>query len=133
MRTFRIGGILLAAATMLAVAATPAISATVPTPSEESSLTLLVWGRTAGSEGVELRCAPPGGSHPDPRAACEALDKADGDFAQLKAPQTFACTMELRQVTAIAVGTWEGETVRWHQQFSNPCVLRAETGGVFDF
>ncbi|GAB3461127.1 SSI family serine proteinase inhibitor [Actinophytocola sediminis] len=135
MRTFRLGGMLLAVVSLLFLAATSATASpaqSAPTDREESSLTLMVWGPDTTSAGAELRCNPPGGDHPDPLTACDALTAANGDFTHLASGAFYVCTMELRQVTAIAVGTWEGQTVRWHQQYSNPCVLRAETGTVFD-
>jgi Subtilisin inhibitor-like len=133
MRTFRIGGLLIAAAaTVLCVSATPAASAAAPPESGGSSLTLLIWGPNSASKGVELRCDPPGGSHPDPQAACADLTRAGGDFSRLSSGSV-ACTMELREVTAVAVGTWDGVTTRWHEKFSNPCVMRSRTASLFDF
>jgi len=134
MKPFRLGGILAATAAALCVAAAPATASIDPVPSDESAFTLLIWGPGAESRGVELRCDPVGGAHPDPQAACDALAATAGDFTKLTAADgSFACTMELRQVTAIAIGTWRGQTVNWSQEFSNPCVLRANTGPLFQF
>jgi hypothetical protein len=41
--------------------------------------------------------------------------------------------MELRPVTARASGVWDGKPLHWRQKFSNPCMLGAATGTVFNF
>ncbi|OLF09423.1 hypothetical protein BLA60_19845 [Actinophytocola xinjiangensis] len=137
MKSFRLGGVLAATAAAVCVAAAPATASIDPVidsvPADESALTLLVWGPDDESRGVDLRCDPPSGDHSDPKAACDALAAAAGDFSKLTAAGSFACTMELRQVTAVAIGTWRGQTVHWSEQFSNPCVLRAHTGPLFEF
>lgn len=127
MTSFRLGGTLLAVAALLCVAGTSAVAETRP-----SGFTLMVHGPADVVQAVHLRCDPPGGSHPQPFTACAELADADGDFAQLE-NRPVMCTMELRPVTARARGEWQGEPVRWREKFSNPCMLRAATGSVFDF
>ncbi|MDT0305122.1 SSI family serine proteinase inhibitor [Streptomonospora wellingtoniae] len=82
-----------------------------------------------------LHCRPAGGSHPDPAAACAALDRAGGDFDALgeTSPQTTMCTMQYAPVRVRASGVWQGRTVDYTETFSNACVAAAETAGVFDF
>lgn len=137
MTSFRLSGTLLAVAALLCVAGTSAsasasVTASVTAEPRPSAFKLVVQGPSDGVHAVHLRCDPPGGSHPGPFPACAELAEVDGDFAQLeKGP--VACTMELRPVTARAHGVWRGKLVHWQEQFSNPCVLRAATGTVFDF
>jgi hypothetical protein len=128
MTFFRVSGILMAVAALLFTAGTTTAGA----ESRRSAFTLMVWGPGSERVAAQLRCEPPGGSHPDPLAACAALTDANGDFAALRT-QHYACTMELRPVKVLAFGSWRGEYVRWHQEYSNPCVMRAATGPMFDF
>ncbi|HEX2130748.1 MAG TPA: SSI family serine proteinase inhibitor [Actinophytocola sp.] len=128
MTSLRLGGVLLAAAALLSVAFTSTAAADIP----QSSVTLTVHSDQGQVDTVRLHCAPDGGSHPAAGVACAELKAAGGDFAEL-GEQGVACTMELRPVTARASGVWDGEPLRWRQEFSNPCMLGAATGTVFDF
>jgi hypothetical protein len=125
MRKTQLGGVLLAAATLLSTILAGSASADRPW----SRLTL-----TAGATTVWLECHPAGGSHPDPKSACRAIRAAHGDFDSLPDSPTFvACTMEYRPVIASVRGTWHGHRVHWKHKYANPCTLRADTGVVFDF
>jgi hypothetical protein len=128
MTSFRLGGALLAAAALLSVAFTSAAAA----DPAGSTVTLTVHSNEGLVDTVRLYCDPAGGSHPTAAEACAELDAAGGDFAELE-EQAVSCTMELRPVTARASGVWNGDPVRWDQEFSNPCMLGAATGSVFDF
>ncbi|BFU42235.1 SSI family serine proteinase inhibitor [Krasilnikovia sp. MM14-A1004] len=113
---------------------TPAAAApTAPAP--DSTLVLAVL--PADHSGVPprlatLECDPDGGSHKAPSSACNDLRGVDGDIAELADEGGF-CTREYQPVTAIAVGTWEGNPVAYRETFSNRCVLLHATGDVFDF
>lgn len=96
----------------------------------ESSFTLSVL-RGESLQVVNLTCEPVGGLHPRADEACFALSGVDGQIGGLAAgPAT--CTMEFDPVRVRANGTWRGENRRFDAEFPNPCVLRAETGPVFD-
>ena len=130
MTPYRLGGVLLAAATLLATVLAGSASADHPW----SALTLTVSPTHGAASTVYLRCRPAGGSHPNPEAACRAVADAHGDFDNLPhSPQFVACTMEYRPVIASARGSWHGHPVRWQHTFANPCTLRADTGVVFAF
>ncbi|HEV7649118.1 MAG TPA: SSI family serine proteinase inhibitor [Actinophytocola sp.] len=130
MTSYRLGGVLLAAATLLSTVLAGSASADRPW----SMLTLTVAAPHGAGSTVHLQCHPAGGSHPNPESACRAVGTAHGDFDDLPgSPQFVACTMEYRPVTASARGSWHGRHVRWKHKFANPCTLRADTGVVFDF
>lgn len=82
---------------------------------------------------ASLTCGPAGGSHPDPKAACEQLSKADGRIEAIP-PEDGACTKEFNPVILRASGTWNGDDRRFEGEFPNRCVgIRATGGVVFDF
>ncbi|MFF5975584.1 subtilase-type protease inhibitor [Streptomyces sp. NPDC012769] len=78
---------------------------------------------------VTLTCAPtPGGTHPDPEAACAELAAADGDFDRLTVlPADRPCTREWDPVTVTGDGVWQGQRVSWEATYGNPCDFRART------
>jgi len=99
-----------------------------------SAMTLTLRTSDGETSRVRLKCDPAGGSHPNPLAACDEVESADGDFSRLPGtPEQLACTMEYRPVVASARGRWDGETVRWRQKYSNACTLHTATGAVFAF
>lgn len=131
MTSYRLGGVLLAAATLLATVL--AGSASADRPWSTLTLTVATAPQGAGST-VRLFCHPAGGSHPDAKSACRAIKTANGDFDNLPGAQTFvACTMEYRPVIASARGSWHGHRVHWKHKYANPCTLHTDTGVVFDF
>jgi hypothetical protein len=82
---------------------------------------------------ASLTCSPAGGTHPDPKAACEQLTKADGRIEAIP-PEAGPCTKEFNPVILRAAGTWNGEDRRFEAEYSNLCVgIRATGGVVFDF
>ncbi|MUL43459.1 serine protease [Streptomonospora sp. PA3] len=87
------------------------------------------------SDSTTLHCRPAGGSHPRAEDACAALERAEGDFSALgeRSQQTTMCTLQYAPVRVSASGVWQGAPVDYSETFSNPCVARAETAGVFDF
>ncbi|MGF1429203.1 SSI family serine proteinase inhibitor [Kitasatospora sp. LaBMicrA B282] len=113
---------------------------TVPTPAQAQPadlgalLHLAVRNDTTGAtERVDLLCAPDGGTHPDPAAACAAIAAADGDLDQLRGDPGVLCNNLYQPVTAFAHGFWFGTTVAWSRHFANPCGLRTRTDPVFRF
>ncbi|MCX5195131.1 SSI family serine proteinase inhibitor [Streptomyces sp. NBC_00249] len=82
---------------------------------------------------VTLVCAPrPGGTHPDPAAACAELRTHGPSLDPLAAPrQDAACTREWNPVTVTADGVWQGRRLNWAYTFGNPCGLRSSNGVLF--
>jgi hypothetical protein len=74
-------------------------------------LTITVQDGAGGAPRVwTLTCDPPGGDHPDPAAACAAIDAAPRPFAPV--PADMACTeIYGGPETATITGTWRGEPV----------------------
>ncbi|MET9526600.1 SSI family serine proteinase inhibitor [Streptomyces coeruleorubidus] len=78
---------------------------------------LTVTVRNAGGEAdgtYELYCGPDGGSHPDPRGACAALERDTrwGKDVFAPAPEGGFCTMQYGgPATAHVTGTWAGRPV----------------------
>ncbi|MFD8948848.1 subtilase-type protease inhibitor [Streptomyces xanthophaeus] len=102
----------------------------------------MVFTVTQGDDTVvratTLSCAPSAqGTHPDPAAACTALNATDGAFdGLLAAPDTNrACPMHYDPVTVMAEGVWQGSRVAWKHTFSNACTMSATLNGnaVFAF
>ncbi|MGW6940747.1 SSI family serine proteinase inhibitor [Streptomyces xanthophaeus] len=102
----------------------------------------MVFTVTQGDDTVvratTLSCAPSAqGTHPDPAAACAALNATDGAFdGLLAAPDANrACPMHYDPVTVMAEGVWQGSRVAWKHTFSNACTMSATLNGnaVFAF
>ncbi|GLF95941.1 SSI family serine proteinase inhibitor [Streptomyces yaizuensis] len=87
---------------------------------------------SGGHRSVTLLCDPPGGTHPEPVAACDALALAGGDPNAL-AGEPGICPLDYNPVTASAYGDFRGRVVSWRKTFTNACVLHRETTPVFDF
>jgi hypothetical protein len=90
-----------------------AVTVTDPTPDvEDAPASELVITMDPGDGNVEewtLTCDPDGGTHPDPAAACEALDELDPEVMQA-VPDDAMCTMiHGGPHTATISGHW-GET-----------------------
>ncbi len=72
------------------------------------------------------------GTHPDPRAACDALNATGGELNRLLAtaqnpPQV--CPMHFDPVTVTADGVLLGRHVAWKHTFSNACAMSAALNG----
>ncbi|MFD3552150.1 subtilase-type protease inhibitor [Streptomyces goshikiensis] len=79
-----------------------------------------------------VSCAPAAqGTHPDPQAACAALNATGGSLdALLAAPDTNrACPMHYDPVTVSADGVWKGSRIAWKHTFSNSCAMSATLNG----
>ena len=91
-----------------------------------------------GKRTFELTCDPAGGDHPDPEAACAALDELESPFAPVPADE--ACTeIYGGPQTARVTGTFRGEPVDAEFDRTNGCEisrwdahvdLLVETGGA---
>ncbi|MFG2989671.1 subtilase-type protease inhibitor [Streptomyces sp. NPDC048257] len=81
---------------------------------------------------VTLSCAYTAeGTHPAPRAACDALNATGGEFNRLLAAPNpdRACPRNYAPVTVTADGVWQGDRVAWKHTFSNACVMSATLNG----
>ncbi|KOV77071.1 SSI family serine proteinase inhibitor [Nocardia sp. NRRL S-836] len=81
---------------------------------------------------TQLQCEPAGGPHKHAQEACDQLMPVDGDFRKLDDTGAL-CTMELNPTKATLRGKWRNKRIDFQQVYSNPCVMRASTGKVFDF
>jgi len=92
----------------------PATSTTAPTDEGISAELVIALDETGDgpTETFTLTCVPPGGTHPDPEAACAALARAGGVAAFAPTPSDVACT-ELYGGPQVATveGTVDGEKV----------------------
>jgi len=109
-----------------------AIAALIPAFSAPESSFVLSVQRADSTLFSNLTCEPAGGLHPKANEACLALSGVDGQFDGLSTGQGL-CTLEYDPVRVTASGTWRGETRSFEAEFPNPCVMRAQTGPVFDF
>jgi hypothetical protein len=82
---------------------------------DRDHLTVTVRNAGGGADGTyELYCSPDGGSHPDPRGACTALERDTrwGKDVFAPAPEGGFCTMQYGgPATARVTGTWAGRPV----------------------
>ncbi|GGX16005.1 subtilase-type protease inhibitor [Streptomyces lomondensis] len=82
---------------------------------DRDHLTVTVRNAGGGADGTfELYCGPDGGSHPDPRGACAALERDTrwGQDVFAPAPEGGFCTMQYGgPATAHVTGTWAGRPV----------------------
>jgi len=109
-----------------------AIAAFFPAVTVPESSFLLAVEHREQVRTMSLTCDPAGGAHPNAGQACQALTGVEGDIS-LMARDGVVCTLEYDPVTVTANGMWRGELRRFTARFSNPCVMRADTGPVFDF
>ena len=86
-------------------------SSATPGESGTTDLTIVVTDGSGKTSTWRLACDPPGGSHPDPKAACRVL-KAHGAAALPPVPEDKVCTQIYGgPETATITGTWEGKQV----------------------
>ncbi|HEX5568300.1 MAG TPA: SSI family serine proteinase inhibitor [Streptomyces sp.] len=85
---------------------------------DQLTITVTGGGDGAGDEGARrtytLECRPAGGSHPDPLAACAAVDRASQERGNpwRPVPQDAMCTQIYGgPATARVTGIWRGERV----------------------
>jgi hypothetical protein len=116
-------------ATSACGASTAASPAAGPTARESSSspsvtaeeLVIVVQDDAGETQTWRLTCDPPGGTHPDPTAACQALAK-NGATALAPVPKGTMCSQVYGgPQTAVITGTWHGEPVRSRLSLVNGC------------
>lgn len=126
-----------AALALGALAAAGSIAPAGATPPAYGRLALKVYeGEAPAGDPIasaDLVCNPDTGTHPDPAAACAALERAAGDPAKL-AGEPGPCTMEWVPVTVTAEGYWHGGAthVQFAHTYANRCDLHRGTTPVFD-
>jgi hypothetical protein len=77
----------------------------------DTDLTIVVDNGSGTTSTWQLSCNPPDGTHPDPKAACRAL-QANGAAALPPVPKDKACTQIYGgPETATITGTWQGQDV----------------------
>ena len=87
-----------------------------------TELIVVVGGTGGGRRTYSLVCGPPGGDHPDPAAACRALDELDDPFAPV--PDEQACTeIYGGPQTAVITGTFRGQPVDATFDRTNGCEI----------
>jgi hypothetical protein len=90
---------------------TPGETTVRDTPSSATELTIVVNDGSGKKSTWRLTCNPPGGTHPDPEAACRVLE-ANGAAALPPVPKDKACTQIYGgPETATITGTWQGNRV----------------------
>ena len=109
-----------------------AVASPLAAPLPASGLVLSVQPEMGTHSTTQLHCEPAGGLHRNAQEACDQLMPVEGDFRRL--PDSGAlCTMELNPTKATLRGNWRKKKIDFQQVYSNPCVVRASTGKVFDF
>ena len=82
-----------------------------PTPTSDTDLTIVINKGPSSTVTWRLTCNPPGGTHPDPEAACRALE-ANGAVALPPVPEDKACTQIYGgPETASITGSWQGQQI----------------------
>lgn len=101
-------------------------------PGPGTALVLSVTGRGVPVKSAVLYCDPPRGTHPKAAEACAELGRT-GDIAHLPAAGALkACYQVYSPVTVTAEGHLRGDAVRFQASYPNECVMRTQTGTVFD-
>ena len=108
-----------------AVDVRPAASGSSAAGEATTSLTIILDEDGQGpGERFTLTCGPPGGEHPDPEAACSALEAAGGAEAFAPVPKDVACTeIYGGPQTAEVVGAVRGTPVEAQFSRVNGCEI----------
>ncbi|MCF3180630.1 subtilase-type protease inhibitor [Streptomyces polychromogenes] len=122
------------AAALLCLGGTAGVARAEPaSPSAPTALVLTIARGSDAAGGTVLRAAvlscayTAAGTHPAPRAACDAVNATGGDFGRLltaPAPDR-ACPKHADPVTLTADGVWQGTRVAWRHTFRNACAMSA--------
>ncbi|MER7824934.1 subtilisin inhibitor-like [Streptomyces sp. CG 926] len=121
------------AAALLCLAGTAGVAEASPTSLYAPSAMVFTIAQGDAATGTVLRAAvlscayTAEGTHPDPRAACDALNATGGEFDSLLAAPNpgRVCPRHYDPVTVTADGVWRGQPVAWKHTFSNACVMSA--------
>ena len=90
---------------------TPGEASAGPAQPQITDLTIVVWDGSGKTSTWRLTCDPPGGTHPDPKAACRVL-KTNGAAALPPVPKDKMCTQIYGgPETATITGIWEGRQI----------------------
>jgi hypothetical protein len=104
-------------------ATSTSVTATPPVTSGASDLVVLIDDGTGEKTTWTLTCDPVGGTHPDPDAACRAL-QAHGAAALPPVRKDVACTQIYGgPQQATITGTWQGRPVRSSFSRINGCEI----------
>ncbi|MFF5703836.1 subtilase-type protease inhibitor [Streptomyces sp. NPDC012794] len=126
------------AAALLCLAGTTSVAQAQPaSPYAPSAMVLTITQGDDAATGTVLRatvlsCAYTAeGTHPAPRAACDALNATGGRLDRLlSAPDPGrACRRNYDPVTVTADGVWHGDRLAWKYTFPNACVMSATLNG----
>lgn len=125
---------LLFACLALATPLVPATAVAAPWAAlpPSTGLVLSVRSEMGTLSTTRLNCEPAGGLHKNAKLACDDLARVEGDFRKIEYNGAM-CTMELNSTKATLRGKWRGTKVDYEQVYSNPCLMRTNTGKVFDF
>lgn len=94
-----------------------------PTASGPAELTIVIDDGGGGMTTWTLTCEPPGGSHPNPAAACQVL-AAKGASALPPVPPDRMCTQIFGgPERATITGTWKGTAVSARLNRTNGCEI----------
>ncbi|MFD0486573.1 subtilase-type protease inhibitor [Saccharopolyspora spinosporotrichia] len=122
---------------LAAAALAPGIASAAADASDARSTITLTVTEHQKPRSVTLDCEPAGGDHPKAAAACADLLAVDGNFEDLHAVrperERSGCTKDNRNIRASAKGTWRGTQIAHETSVANRCVLKQQTGAVFDF
>jgi hypothetical protein len=116
------------------MAQTPASStpgeASPATPAEPATdLTIMVRVGSGKTSTWRLTCDPPGGTHPDPKAACRALE-SNGAAALPPVPKDKVCAQIYGGAeTATITGTWQGKKIISRFARNDGCQITLPAGG----
>lgn len=91
-------------------------------PTPESRLTVV--HRDGGKKSTwQLTCGPEGGTHPDPRTACQVLDDNGGAALAPVDPAAMCTQVYGGPDTATVNGTWRGRDVSSTFDLTNGCEI----------
>ncbi|MER6216626.1 MULTISPECIES: subtilase-type protease inhibitor [unclassified Streptomyces] len=122
------------AAALLCLGGTTGVARAEPASPSGPSALVLTLTRGDASSGTVLRAAvlscayTAEGTHPAPRAACDAVNATGGSFDRLLTASSGAgrpCPKRFDPVTVTADGVWQGTRVSWKHSFANPCLMSA--------
>ncbi|MFJ4317227.1 SSI family serine proteinase inhibitor [Streptomyces lavendulae] len=130
------------AAALLCLAGAAGLAEAAPaSPSAPSSPSAMVFtiaradGAATGATVVRAAVLSCGytaeGTHPTPRAACDALNATGGDLGRLLANPNTArpCPRQYDPVTITADGVWHGGRIAWKHVFPNACEMSTTLNG----
>lgn len=92
-------------------------------PGPATRLSIVVDDGSGARTTWQLSCPPPAGTHPDPEAACRALEE-HGAQALPPVPKDRMCTQVYGGAqTAAITGTWQGRPVHSNLSLKNGCEI----------